>query len=211
MNIKIRMVALIVVLSTSARAQKTSKERDASFGTISLGTRNTFSFFNHDGQLGKGIGGQFRIQVNDRFNTEWFFDFITSKNASYTLRNDYHIGWSIMYYPGKKPGFDMPLKPYLLIGHCFDYSSVREQANKNNNADNFSMATQAGFGAHINITPKLDCSTSIQYMVHFGKDIHADVEGEDAHIEKHDYSTPDGHLLWTVSFNYKIRDLWIRK
>ncbi len=208
MNYKINLVALALVISTGAVGQNTPNKRDVSSGMFSVGTRNTFSFFNHDQQIGKGIGGQTRLQVNDRINTEWFFDFITSKNASYTLRNDYHFGWSIMYYPGKKTGFEMLLKPYLLIGHCFDYSKVREQVNKNNSADNFTMATQAGVGTHININPKLDCSTSMQYMVHFGKDLHADVDHGEVHIEKHDYSTPDGHLLWTISFNYKIADLW---
>ena len=211
MKNKITWVVLALFVSTGVNAQKSHKERDASLGLFSIGTRNTFSFFNHDGQIGKGIGGQTRLQLNDHFNTEWFFDFITSKNAGYTLRNDYHFGWSIMYYPGKKTGFDMKIKPYALVGHCFDYSLVREQENKTNYADNFTMATQAGLGFHYNISPKFDCSTSLQYMVHFGKDIHAGVEDGVVHIEKHDYSTPDGHLLWTISFNYKIRDLWTRQ
>lgn len=208
MNYKINLVIMALVLSTSAIGQKAKKERDLSSGLFSVGTRNTFSFFNHDQQIGKGIGGQTRLQLNDKFNTEWFFDFITSKNAGYTLRNDYHFGWSIMYSPGKKTGFDMKFKPYALIGHCFDYSMVREQKNKANSADNFTMATQAGAGLHVNISPRFDLSTSLQYMVHFGKDIHAEVEDDIVHIEKHDYSTPDGHLLWTLSFNYKIADLW---
>lgn len=177
-------------------------------GTISLGTRNTVSMFNDDQATGKGIGGQSRIQFGNRVNTEWYFDYITSKNESYTFRNDYHIGWSVMLYPKNNNQFDRLLQPYLIAGHCFDYSKVSEQNNKTNAVDRLSMATQAGLGTHINITPKLDCSLSGQYMLHFGKDIHTSVEGDKVLIEKHDFSHADGHLLFTISFNYKFFKLW---
>lgn len=210
MNNKFVWVVMVLGLTVPACAQQQPKKQGDDAGLFSVGTRNTFSFFNHDKQIGKGIGGQTRLQLSNRINTEWFFDYITSRHASYTVRNDYHFGWSLMYYPGKQNGFEMRIKPYLLIGHCFDYSKVREQADRNNYADNFTMATQAGIGTHVNVTANLDFSTSIQYMVHFGKDIHAESSDAGVHIEKHDYSTPDGHLLWTISFNYKIKDLWNR-
>jgi opacity protein-like surface antigen len=100
------------------------------------------------------------------------------------------------------------LQPYLIAGHCFDYSKVAGQSNKSNSASRTSMATQAGIGTHINITEKLDCSLSGQYMVHFGKDIETTIEGESVVIEKKDFSHPHGHLLFTISFNYKFFNLW---
>ena len=86
--------------------------------------------FSHDaGSIGVGIGGHTRVQFSDRINTEWFFDYIPSKNKTYTLTNDYHIGWSVMYYPGNTIDFTNLFQPYFIAGHCFDYSKVTEQKN----------------------------------------------------------------------------------
>jgi hypothetical protein len=85
---------------------------------------------------------------------------------------------------------------------------VSERQNKANNASRWSMATQAGAGIHINITPMLDCSVSSQYMLHFGKDIEAAVENNKVIFEKSSHGGPDGHLLCSISFNYKLAHLW---
>lgn len=177
-------------------------------GTLSFGTRNTISMFNDDKAVGKGIGGQFRIQAGPKLNTEWYFDYISSRNNPYTYRNDYHIGWSVLLYTKGNYNFDRLLQPYFIAGHCFDLSKVTEQNNKSNSATRLSMATQAGLGAHINITEKLDCSMSAQYMLHFGKDITTRIDKNDVVIEKKDFSSPDGHLLFSISINYKFFKLW---
>lgn len=196
---------LLVCIRLSAQNYRNN---ESFAGTFSLGTRNTVSLFNDDNAIGKGIGGQFRMQLSNRLNSEWYFDYITSKNGSYTFRNDYHVGWSIMLYTKNNYGFDRLFQPYLIAGHCFDYSKVTEQRNKINNAGRMSMAAQAGFGTHINITQKLDCSLSGQYMLHFGKDIETTIEGDEVIIEKKDFSQSDGHLLFCLSFNYKFFKLW---
>ncbi len=177
-------------------------------GTFSLGTRNTISMFNDDNATGKGIGGQFRIQFSNRMNTEWYFDYITSKNESYTFRNDYHIGWSVMLYTKSNNQFERLLQPFVIAGHCFDFSKVTEQKNNSNSAGRMSMATQAGIGTHINITQKLDCSLSGQYMLHFGKEIETILKGNEVIIEKKNFSQPHGHLLLSLCFNYKFFHLW---
>ena len=203
------IIAALLLLNTSNLLAQVDENADfKSAGTISLGTRNTFSMFNNDPGIGVGIGGQTRIQVSDHINTEWFFDYITSKNKTYTNRNDYHFGWSVMYYPGNTVDFSNLLQPYIVAGHCFDYSKVWEQKNKTNYADRWSMATQAGLGTHINITRFFDCSLSAQYMLHFGKEIGTNIEKGTVSIEKKDYTSPDGHFLCTVSFNYKLFHLW---
>lgn len=177
-------------------------------GTLSFGTRNAISIFNDDKAVGKGIGGQFRIQAGPKLNTEWYFDYISSRNKPYTYRNDYHIGWSVLLYTKRSYNFDRLLQPYLIAGHCFDLSRVTEQKNKSNSASRLSIATQAGLGTHINITKRLDCSLSAQYMLHFGKDIETIIDKDEVIIEKKNLSTPDGHLLFTISFNYKFFKLW---
>jgi hypothetical protein len=70
------------------------------------------------------------------------------------------------------------------------------------------MAAQAGLGTHINITDRFDCSLSTQYMLHFGKDIRVNTDEGKVIIQKEKFSTPDGHLLVSVSFNYKLFHLW---
>ncbi|MBI5857429.1 MAG: hypothetical protein HZB42_07240 [Sphingobacteriales bacterium] len=177
-------------------------------GVFSLGSRNTISMFNDDKAVGKGIGGQFRIQVGPKMNTEWYLDYITSKNKPYTLRNDYHIGWSVLLYSSANCSFDRLMQPYLIVGHCFDLSKVSELQKRSNSVSRLSMATQAGLGTHINITQTLDCSLSGQYMIHFGKDIETAIDKGEVVIEKKDFSTPDGHFLFTISFNYKFFRLW---
>jgi len=176
-------------------------------GTFSIGTRNTISAFNHDEAMGKGIGGQFRVQLGKRISSEWYLDYITS-NTTLTARNDYHIGWSLLFYLKNNNDFTKLLQPYLIVGHCFDNTKVFEKSNAANNASRLSMATQAGIGTHINITPQFDCSLSAQYMTHFGKDIEASEEEGKVVIQKAAYTELDGHLLFTVSFNYKLAALW---
>jgi hypothetical protein len=204
---KLILTASLLLVCFCASSQ-TSTDNESFAGTFSLGTRNTVSMFNEDNAIGKGIGGQFRMQFYDQLNTEWYFDYITSKNGSSTFRNDYHIGWSVMLYTKKNNQFDRLLQPYLIVGHCFDYSKVTEQSAKNNFADRLSMATQAGIGTHFNISPKLDCSLSGQYMLHFGKDIETTIYGDEVVFEKKNFSQADGHLLFTLSFNYKFFHLW---
>ena len=202
------IAALLLLQSSISFAQFDESADFKSAGTVSLGTRNTFSMFNDDSGIGTGIGGQSRVQLSDHINTEWFFDYITSKNKTYTNRNDYHFGWSVMYYPGNTVDFTNLLQPYIIAGHCFDYSKVWEQKNKSNYADRWSMATQAGLGTHINITRFFDCSLSAQYMLHFGKEIKTTIDKDIVSIDKQNYSSPDGHFLCSISFNYKLIHLW---
>jgi hypothetical protein len=41
-------------------------------------------------------------------------------------------------------------------------------------------------------------------MLHFGKDIKTRIGGGNVIIGKKDHSGPDGHLLFAISFNYKL-------
>ena len=45
-------------------------------GRLSLGVRSTVSAFNDhpDETIGTGVGGQFRVQLSDRIQTEWYAD-----------------------------------------------------------------------------------------------------------------------------------------
>lgn len=202
------MAVLLLLIPVSLLMAQSADNTFARRGTFSIGTRNTFSAFNDDQGVGKGIGGQFRLQFSKRLNSEWYFDYITSKDHEITFRNDYHIGWSIMYYPGTHVAFEKLLQPYIIAGHCFDYSKVSAQKDPANFADRWSMAAQAGLGTHVNFTPRFDCSLASQYMLHFGKEIETSIDKERVLIEKKDFTSPHAHILFSISFNYKLGNLW---
>lgn len=170
---------------------------------VSVGTRNVISFLSSQGGIGKGIGGHMRIQLSRRINTEWFFDYVTSKNEP-TVMNEYHVGWSLMYYLKKDNDYSNLLQPYIMAGHCFDNINVFEINNKANKQSAVNMATTAGLGMHINITRRFDCSISGQYMLDFGKEIIKKTEGDALTLTKSGHTTVDGHPLITISINYKI-------
>ena len=208
MKLKLTIAVLLLTPALHLFAQQKEVDTYQSPGMVSVGTRNTFSMFNDDNAMGKGIGGQIRVQLGKRIGSEWFLDYITSKNGSLTFRNDYHVGWSLMYYPIKAEEDKRLLQPYFIAGHCFDYSKVTEQGNRLNYAGRWSMATQAGIGTHFNITNRFDFSLSAQYMLHFGKEIESSGEKGKLIIAKQDHTTPDGHLLVSLSFNYKLFHLF---
>ncbi len=180
-------------------------------GLFSLGTRNTLSIFNEDGSAGKGIGGQFRIRLGKKLNSEWYFDYISSREGSSVYRNDYHIGWSLLFYPGNNFAGDRLLQPYFIAGHCFDKTVVTETGNKGNSANRLSMATQAGWGTHINVTSRFDISLSGQYMLHFGKEISVNENGGAVVIAREDRTHAGGHLLFTLSCNYQLFRLFVKR
>lgn len=169
-----------------------------------IGSRSTFSFFDEGSfnNKGIGIGGQFRVPINKRINTEWYADFIKTNLDNKVFNNTAHIGWSVLYYPWQS----LQVKPYILAGHCFDYANYYTLINETPPEDRWSSAVQAGFGSHFNLTPRFDISLSAQYMVHLGKHIHI-IEDEHDHIH-FDSSQKEvdlqGHILFTGSINYKI-------
>lgn len=177
-------------------------------GLLSLGVRSTISAFNDSktNNFGKGIGGQFRMQLSERVNTDWFFDYLTSDIGSVAHRSDYHIGWSVLFYPYLKE--NQLIKPYIVAGHCFDYSYMAENSDKNNSAKRWSSAVQAGIGTHINLSKRMDLSLTSQYMIHLGNHIHPVISSSSIVFQNEGGISLEGHLLLTVGLNYKLIDLW---
>lgn len=184
------------------------KIRNQQGGIFSLGVRSTVSTFNGGdfGNTGFGAGGQFRLQLANRVNTDWYFDYLTSNVGDFARRIDYHIGWSVLCYFTDKP--NPPVKPYVLAGHCFDWTELTDVGDATNSALRRSSAVQAGAGFHINLSERMDMSFVGQYMIHLGSDIHAErTEAGEVVFEKHGAGL-EGHLLFHVGINYKIADLW---
>lgn len=212
------IILCLLIVPYTIFGQKRLKDINA--GNLSLGLRTTFSAFNHGSSdnIGMGYGGQFRLQFTDRLNTEWYLDYIASDVSNLASREDVHIGWSVMYYLLETKNFTRMVTPYLLAGHCFDYTRLSDYRQQLETKDRWSAAVQAGLGTHINITPKLDLSATVQYMLHLGEHLEVHTEGHEplsepathSHLsfEKHKGGGLEGHLLFNISLNYKIADLW---
>ena len=199
---------ILLVFAPTILFSQELKVKNSRSGLFSLGVRSTVSAFNghEDESPGFGIGGQFRLQFADRVNSDWFFDYITSDISDVATRTDYHIGWSILYYLTKEPA--TRLRPYLLAGHCFDYTIFQDNANFTLRKERFSSAVQAGAGVHFNLSPRLDLSFVTQYMLHLGNEIHTEVHEGQLEFHEEEGSSFEGHLLFHLSINYKIADLW---
>ncbi len=180
-------------------------------GRFQLGIRATTSLFSHDnGAPGYGVGGHFRILVHERINTEWFADVLFTDIGGLANRNDYHIGWSVIFYVLKPKNFTRKFLPYVVAGHCFDYTNIHI-TSRNEDKGRFSSAVQMGAGLHYNITPKFDISFTTQYMLHLGGELHTHIDNGEIEIEEHPGVSWEGHLLLSLSVNYKIAQLWKRK
>lgn len=179
-------------------------------GTVSIGVRSSTSLFNdgHAGAPGLGVGGQMRVRVSDRVNTDWFYDYLSGSAGDKVYRADQHIGWSVLFYVLKAREERRLFQPYVLAGHCFDHTRQRATADPDNNAERWSSAVQAGIGTHVNITDRWDASLVSQYMVHLGTDVHAEEHGDEVHFYKEKGAGLEGHLLVHLSFNYKLFDAW---
>ena len=214
------LIVSIVCMTHSFKGQQELK----STGLFSLGARTTFSFFDHHGgSMGTGAGGQFRIQFSERINTEWYLDYLSSQTDNMIGRKDLHIGWSVFYYYLKNnSSSEKLLQPFFEIGHCFDHTFVNE-IGTNNFAERWSSAVQIGTGNSFNVTSRFDITSKVQYMIHIGSDITAENTAghEHASIVAHDHTRVtitehngvdlEGHLLCTISLNYKIGNLWKSK
>lgn len=200
----------VTLLPMALWAQSELKVKKNHGGLVSLGMRSTLSTFNHGSwsEVGTGAGGQVRVQLHDMVNTEWYADWMNTDLSGVGNRKDAHIGWSVMFYPLKHRGFKQLMKPYIAMGHCFDYTNVSENRNPSNSMERWSSAVQAGIGNHFNITEHFDITLKAQYMFHLGDHVEAYAQGEAMHIHEHGGMSLEGHLLFTVSINYKIADLW---
>ena len=190
-------------------------------GKLQLGMRSTVSAFSDDGATGMGVGGQFRLKFGSRLNSDWFFDYITTDIKGLAKRTDYHIGWSVLYYPLNNQIKRGKFTPYILAGHCFDYTQVVKNNFLNsatllNEAHRVSSAVQCGLGTHYNLADNFDISLTAQYMMHLGNNINATVfdneitQQKDVLIEKGSLGL-EGHLLINLSLNVYVADLWNKK
>lgn len=209
-NILKLILIFTVVSSFGLIAQNDLPIKNKPGGIFSLGVKAPISAFN-DGDwrnIGTGTGGQFRIRISEHLSTDWFADYVTGNISNFASRTDYHIGWSVVYLLGRKSPEQMTVVPFILAGHCFDYTNQKDNKNPSNYGERWSSAVQAGLGSSFNLTNRFDISTTLQYMIHMGTDIHSHQENGKVVIHEKKGVNLEGHLFFNLSLNYKIIDLW---
>lgn len=202
------LLTALLMIPLFGYSQQLKIKKDQS-GIVGFGVRTTISTFNGGdfGNNGTGVGAQYRVQIANRINSEWFFDYITANVEDFGSREDYHIGVSIMKYFTDEPS--PVIKPYIVVGYCFDYTEVSANSDSGLKIDKLSAAIQGGGGFHLNLTERVDLSFVSQYMIHLGEDIHAHQEPDGSiEFEREKGSGLEGHLLFHIGANIKIADLW---
>jgi hypothetical protein len=124
-------------------------------------------------------------------------------------RTDIHVGWSVMYYLINPKGFKRKLTPYIVAGNCFDETIIKLNGKNGQQGRRFSSMIPAGIGCHYNITPVIDLTATVQYGLHLGNELDTE-ENEDGSLSivEHKNAGWEGHLLVSISLNYKICKLW---
>jgi hypothetical protein len=214
---------LFIFLSTFSfgkRLAYADGTENIAFGETSFGVRSTISLFSSsENKAGIGAGWQIRFRLSESLNTEWFADWIVTDLNGLGSRVDAHIGESMIIYPGKQIMQKGRFTPFILGGFCGDYTQIKSNTYFNDETEHYekiakerwSFATQLGLGTHYNFTERFDVSFNAQYVLHFGSDIHSEIEtnslGEDfLHIHQADGGGLEGHLFFTISANFKFAD-----
>lgn len=215
-----KKLVLVAALLSAMTVFGQSKFGNKPGGQFSIGIRSTTSLFSNESGTGRGFGGQVRLRFFHLLNSEWFADYITSDlGGGLGNRTDYHIGWSVMFYPSfaYRNNERLKLQPYLLAGHCFDLTRFESNLfTENNVGERFSSAVQGGIGFHLPLHDRVDLSMSAQYMIHFGNELTAvkrtNIAGVDyLYIDEEQPEGVEGHLLVNVSLNFRIADFWKNK
>jgi hypothetical protein len=187
-------------------------------GFFSLGSRNCISIFTTNGKsfVGTGAGGEFGIWIARDFNSHYFADWIASNIDNIAQRIDFHSGFSMMPQVFAPKAGTTGISAFPLVGICIDYTkfSITSGNNYLNGPkwlERYSFAVQAGAGATLPVSEKLDMTIDGHYMVHIGTDVEIERNGNDVLLVKKGGTNLEGHLLFAFSINYKLFRLWARK
>ena len=78
---KVLLIGIIASWNITISQEKPIVKEKSKSGTLELGMRNTLSLFENDGHTGIGVGGQFRLWVSKKLNTEWYADYIKTDGS----------------------------------------------------------------------------------------------------------------------------------
>lgn len=81
---------------------------------------------------------------------------------------------------------------------------MKENNDLSNFAERWSSAVQGGIGTQIKLSERLDFSLTGPYMMHLGNHLHPEFSGNQVFFHTEKGANLEGHLLTTLSINYKI-------
>jgi hypothetical protein len=191
-------------------------QQKPSGGEFSLGMRSSISLFGNEGNTGLGAGAQMQLRFFQWMNSEWFLDYITTNISDLGYRRDAHIGWSVIFEPKHyEIKENQILTPFIIAGHCFDYTEVHSFTEQGGQAKRWSSAVQAGLGLNYRLNNRFNFGLNCHYMLHLGKHLDAHIHGSGANqhleVELSDSNELEGHLFLVLSLNVIIADLWKSK
>jgi hypothetical protein len=221
MSSLIKYVALTLFLSLLPALMQAQGEKDTvsdPTGYLSMGARNSVGIFESNGEkfFGTGAGGQFALQIAKDFNSHYFADWIVSNIDNLAQRFDFHSGFSMMPQVFSFPAGKKRVSLFPLAGICIDYTKFSITTGNNYKhgpawLERYSFAVQAGCGATMSVSKRLDFSLETHYMLHIGTDIEIDKEGKNVLLTKLTGTNLEGHLFFAVSMDYKLFRLWRKK
>jgi hypothetical protein len=219
----LKIMALVLIFSLPPALLQAQAKKDTisdPTGYLSLGARNSIGMFRSNGRsfTGTGAGGQFGIRIAKDFNSHYFADWIVSNIDNLAQRFDFHSGFSMMPEIVSLPLSTSRLSLFPLAGICIDYTkfSVTSGNNiapgKKSFEERYSFAVQAGCGATLPVSRRLDFTVDVHYMLHIGTDVEIDIrEGKDVLISKINGTNLEGHLFFAFSMDFKLFRLWRKK
>ncbi|MCS6917920.1 MAG: hypothetical protein RMK52_06455 [Chitinophagales bacterium] len=203
------VAALLVclLLGLPAQAQKPLRIKFTDPGVFGVGIRTAAGLSISDSALrvSEGGGVQARLMVLQRLNTEWYAEWLRGGFSDAAYRTDVHLGLNTLLYFQRRL---QRVAPFVLTGIAADALTLHNRLTARHRTSSWTTALQGGIGFHINLTWRSDLTVSAAYQHHLSHQ--AILQTEESILAQVPRSgrTGDGHLLVTLSMNYKITDLW---
>ncbi len=217
----LRNIAIVFVFTLAhllSQAQEGQNTKGDAAGYLSMGARTCNSIFTTNGKrfVGTGMGGQFALRIAKDFNSHWFADWITSNINNLAERNDFHSGFSMMPEVISIPLGVKRVSLFPLAGFCIDYTKFtvttgKKASSSPNYAERYSFAAQAGCGATIPVSDRLDFSLEAHYMLHVGTDVDIELNDNEVRLIKQRGNNLEGHFVLALSMDFKLFKLWQKK
>ncbi len=204
----------IAIPNHEAMAQQ-MQPKNPNSGNLQFGFRGTINPFTKNGTSWVSYGAQLRVKVARRFNTEWFADYYPSIMKGKTERKDIRAGAVALYYPLHEIYTGKECTPYFSFGTTATYTTItaRKFDANEQQVSRWSFGILAGMGMLLHVTPKMDIGFVTQYIGQLGSRFKFNSTSTIS-PERFPVQLPttkvnfEGQLLFCMSMNYTIGDLW---
>jgi len=184
-------------------------------GNIQIGFRGTVNPIVKNGFSWISYGAQVRMKMARRINSEFIADYYPSTVKWEAQRKDIRIGAIALYYPLHEIYTGKLFTPYFSFGTCATHTKITatDYYLKEQVANRWSFGLITGMGLLLHILPKLDLGYVTQYTAQFGSPFqfsNTNARNTDTFPVKLPQARVnfEGQLLFCMSVNYTLGDLW---